>query len=154
MYGCESWTIKKSEHWRIDAFKLWCWRSLESPLDSKEIKPVHPTGNQSWIVTERTDAEAEAPIFWPPDVKSWLNEKDPDAGSFFHFLMLGKIKGRRGWQRTRWLESESEVTQSCPTLCDPMDCSLPGSSCPWDFPGKSTGVGCHFLLQGIFPTQG
>ena len=71
--------------------------------------------------------------------------------------MLGKIKGRRrGWQRTRWLKSESksEVTQSCPTLCDPMDYSLPGSSCPWDFPGKSTGVGCHFLLQGIFPTQG
>ena len=63
------------------------------------------------------------------------------------------------------LESESEVAQSCPTLCDPMDCSLPGSSvhgifqarvllCPWDFPGKSTGVDCHFLLQGIFPTQG
>ena len=51
-------------------------------------------------------------------------------------------------------ESESEVTQSCLTLCNPMDCSLPGSSNPWDFPGKSTGVGCHFLLQGIFPTQG
>ena len=50
-------------------------------------------------------------------------------------------------------ESESEATQSCPTLCDPMDCSPPGS-CPWDFPGKSTGVGCHFLLQGIFVTQG
>ena len=48
----------------------------------------------------------------------------------------------------------SEVAQSCPTLCDPMDCSLPGSSCPWDFPGNSPGVDCHFLLQGIFPTQG
>ena len=52
------------------------------------------------------------------------------------------------------LESESEVTQSCPTLCDPMDYSLPDSSPPWDSPGKSTGVGCHFLFQGIFPTQG
>ena len=52
------------------------------------------------------------------------------------------------------LESESEVTQSCPTLCDPMDYSLPDSSSPWDSPGKSTGVGCHFLFQGIFPTQG
>ena len=51
-------------------------------------------------------------------------------------------------------ESESEVAQSCPTLCDPMDCSLPGSSLPWDSPGKNTGVGCYFLLQGIFPTQG
>ena len=49
---------------------------------------------------------------------------------------------------------KSEVTQSCPTLCDPRDCSLPGSSSPWDFPGNSTGVDCHFLLQGIFPTQG
>ena len=52
------------------------------------------------------------------------------------------------------LLSESEVTQSCPILCDPMDYSLPGSSCLWDFPGNNTGVGCHFLLQGIFPTQG
>ena len=53
------------------------------------------------------------------------------------------------------IKSESEVTQSRPTLCNPMDCSLPGSSIhPWDFPGKSTGVGCHFLLQRIFPTQG
>ena len=52
------------------------------------------------------------------------------------------------------LESESEVAQSCPTLCDPMDCTPIGFLCPWDFPGNSTGVDCHFLLQGIFPTQG
>ena len=58
MYGCESWTIKKAEHRRIDAFQLWCWRRLESPLDSKEIQPVHPKGNQSWIFIARTDAEA------------------------------------------------------------------------------------------------
>ena len=80
MYGCESWTIKKSECWRIDAFELWCWRILESPLDSKEIQPVHPKGNQSWIFIGRTDAEAETPILWPPDVKNWLLRKDPDAG--------------------------------------------------------------------------
>ena len=80
MYGCESWTIKKAKHWRIDAFTLWCWRRPESPLDCKEIKPVNPKGNKSWIFTGRTDAKAEAPIFWPPDVKSWLTEKDPDAG--------------------------------------------------------------------------
>ena len=78
MYGCESWTIKKAEHWRIDAFELWCWRRLLSPLDCKEIKPVHPKGNQSWIFIGRTDAEA--PILWPPDVKSWLIGKHPDAG--------------------------------------------------------------------------
>ena len=71
MCGCESWTIKKAEHQRIDAFELWCWRRLlvlESPLDNKEIKPVHPKGNQSWIFIGRTDAEAEA-ILWPRDAK-------------------------------------------------------------------------------------
>ena len=55
-------------------------KTLESPLDSKEIKPVNPKGNQSWILIERTDAEAEAPILWPPDGKSWLTVKDPDDG--------------------------------------------------------------------------
>ena len=80
MDGCESWTIKKAECQRIDAFELWYWRTLESPLDYKEIQPVHPKGNQSWIFIGRTDAEAETPILWPPDAKSWLIWKDPDAG--------------------------------------------------------------------------
>ena len=77
MYGCESLTIKKTEHWRIDTFELWCWRRL---LDSKEIKPVSPKGNQPWILIGRTDVEAEVPILWPSDVKSWLTGKAPDAG--------------------------------------------------------------------------
>ena len=72
----------KVEHQRTDAFELWCWRRLLSPLDCQEIKPVHPKGNQSWIFIERTDAEAEAPILWPPDAKSWIIGKDPDAGLF------------------------------------------------------------------------
>ena len=55
-------------------------KTLESPLDYKEIRLVNPKGNQPWILIRRTDAEAEAPIFWPPDAKSWLTEKDPDAG--------------------------------------------------------------------------
>ena len=81
MYGCEHWTIKKAEHWRIDAFELWCWRRLlKSPLDCKEIQPVHSKGDQSWVFIRRTDVEAETPILWPPDVKSWLIWKDPDAG--------------------------------------------------------------------------
>ena len=81
MYGCESWTIKKAEHRRIDAFELWCWRRLlRVPWDSKEIQPVHPKGNQSWIFIWRTDAEAETPILWPPDAKKWFTGKDPDAG--------------------------------------------------------------------------
>ena len=70
MYECESWTIKKAEHRRNDAFELWCWRRLESPLDCKEIQPVHPKEDQSWVFIGRTDAEAETPILWPPDVKN------------------------------------------------------------------------------------
>ena len=70
MHGCESWTIKKAEHQRIDAFELYCWRRLESPLDCKEIQPVHPKGDQSWVFIGRNVAEAETPILWPPDVKN------------------------------------------------------------------------------------
>ena len=80
MYGYEIWTIKKAEHWRIDAYKLVWEKTLESPLDNKEIKPVNPKGNQPWIFIGRTDTEAETPILWPPDVKSWRTGKDPDAG--------------------------------------------------------------------------
>ena len=69
MYGCESWTIKKAKHRRIDAFELWCWRRLLSPLNCKEIQPVHPKGDQSWVFIGRTDVEAETPT-WPPNAKS------------------------------------------------------------------------------------
>ena len=102
MYGCESWTIKKAELWRSDAFELWCWRTLESPLDCKEIQPVHPEGNQSWIFIGRTDAEPEGSIPWPPDVKNWLMEKT---------LMLWKTEGRkrRGRQRMRWLDGTTDL---------------------------------------------
>ena len=71
MYGCESWTVKKAEHWRIDAFELWCWRRLLR---------VPWTSRRSRVFIGRTDAEAETPILWPPHVKSWLTGKDPDAG--------------------------------------------------------------------------
>ena len=80
MYGCENWTIKKAEHWRINAFELWCLeKTLESPLDCKGMQPVHPKGDQSWVFIGRTDVEAETPILWQPDAKSWLIWKDPDA---------------------------------------------------------------------------
>ena len=80
MYGCESWNIKKAERWSIDALELVLEKTLESPLDYKEIQPVNPKGNQSWIFIGRTDAEAETPTLWPPDVKNRLIWKDPDAG--------------------------------------------------------------------------
>ena len=70
VYGCESWMVKKTEHRRIDAFELWCWRTPKSPLDCKEIQLVHPKGAQSWVFIGRTDAEAETPVLWPPDVKN------------------------------------------------------------------------------------
>ena len=89
----ESWTIKKAEHQRIDAFELLYWRRLLISLASMEIQPVHPKGNQSLIFIGRTDAEAETPILWPPDMKINSLEKT---------LMLGKIKGgRRGDNRGR-----------------------------------------------------
>ena len=79
MYGCESWTITNNERWIIDAFELWCWRRFKSSLYYKKIKPVNSKGNQSWILTGRTDAEAETPIVWSPDMKNWLTHS-PDAG--------------------------------------------------------------------------
>ena len=71
MYGCESWTVKKAERRRNDAFELCCWRRLlESPLDCKEIQPIHSKGDQSWVFFGRTDAKAETPVLWPPHAKS------------------------------------------------------------------------------------
>ena len=81
MYGCESWTVKKAEHWRI-----WCFwtvvleKTLESPLDCKEIQLVHSEGDQPWDFFGRNDAKAETPVLWPSHVKSWLIGKDSDAG--------------------------------------------------------------------------
>ena len=100
MYGCENWTIKKS--WVL---KYWCLRTavldktLESPLDNKEIKPVNPKENQSWIFIGRTDTVA--PIFWPPDVKSWLIGKGPEAGKDWG-------QEEKGQQRARWLGGNTD----------------------------------------------
>ena len=92
MYRCESWTIKKVESRRTDAFELWCWRRLLCPLDCKEIQPVHPKRNQSWMFIGRTDAEAETSILWPPDVKNWLSRKNPDAGKDWRQQEKGTTK--------------------------------------------------------------
>ena len=92
MDGCESWTIKKAEHWRMDVFDLWCCRRLlRVPWNCKEIQPVYPKGNQSWIFIGRTDVKAETPILWSADGKSWLIGKT---------LMLGKKARREG--NNRW----------------------------------------------------
>ena len=82
-------------------------KTLTSPLDCKEIQPVHPKGDQSWVFTGRTDVEAETPILWPPDAKSWLIGKDPDVGRDWG-------QEEKGWQRMRWLDG----------ITDSMDTSL------------------------------
>ena len=99
------WELDYKKSW---APKNWClWsvvleKTLESPLDCKEIQPVHPEGGKSWVFIGRTDVEAETPILWPPDVKNYSFEKTP---------MPGKIEGgrRRGWQRVRWLEGITDL---------------------------------------------
>ena len=108
MYGCESWTIKESEHRRIDAFELWCWRRLlRVPWTARRSNQCILKEIRSWVFIGRTDAEAETPILWPPHAKSWLIGKT---------LMLGGIGGRRrrGRQRMRWLDG----------ITDSMDMSL------------------------------
>ena len=96
------WELDCTEGW---VSKYWCSqimvleKTLESPLYCKEIKPVHPKGNQPWIFIGRSDAEAEAPIFWPPDAKSWLVREDSYPGIY-------EGRRRRGWQRMRWLDSK------------------------------------------------
>ena len=103
------WELDYKENWALKNYCFWTVvseKTLEGPLDSKDIQPVNPKGNQSWIFIGRTDAEAETPILWPPDMKNWLIGKDP---------MLGKIDGvRRGRQRMRYLNG----------INDSMDMSL------------------------------
>ena len=104
------WELDYKESW---ALKNWCFwtvvweKTLASPLDCKEIQPVHSEGDQSWVFFRRNDAKAETLVFWPPHAKSWLIGKDPDARG------IGGRR-RRGWQRMRWLDG----------ITDSMDMSL------------------------------
>ena len=113
MYRCESWIMKKAEHQRIDVFQIVVpEKTLESPLDYKEIKLANSKGNQPWIFTGKTDAEAEAPILWPLDAKSRLEKT----------LMMGKIEGKSR-RRMRWLDGITDsmnmkVTKSWARLSD------------------------------------
>ena len=95
----ESWALKNRCFWSVALEK-----TLESPLDCKEIQPGHPKGDQSWIFIERTDAEAETPVLWPPHVKNWLIEKDPDAGRDWGQEEKGTTEDEMvGWHHlTQW----------------------------------------------------
>ena len=104
------WELDHKEGWAQKNWSFWIAvleKTLESPLDSKEVKPVNPKGNHPWILIGRTDVEAESPILWPPDMKDWLIEKDPDAGKHWG-------QEENGWQRMRWSDG----------ITDSMDRSL------------------------------
>ena len=107
MYGCESWSIKNVEHWKIDAFELWCWWKLLSPLDSKDIQPVYPKWNQSWIFMDGLMLKLKL---------LYCDHLMQRTDSFEKTLMLGKIEGgrKREQQRLRWLDG----------ITDSMDVSL------------------------------
>ena len=98
MYG---WELDHKENWVLENWCFWTVvleKTLESPLDCKKIQPVLPKGNQSWIFTGRTDVEAETPILWSPDAKSWLNRKDPDAGKDWRWEEKGTTQDEMvGW---------------------------------------------------------
>ena len=116
-YGCSSrhvwmWELDSKESWAPN----WCFwtvvlkKTLENPLDSKEIQPVHPKGNHSWIFIGRTDDEAETPVFWPPDVKNWLIWKDPDAGKDWRQEEKGSTEDEMvGWHH--WLNGDETEGQ-------------------------------------------
>ena len=97
MCGCESWTVKKAENWRMHALEF-LEKTLESPLDCKEIKPINPKGHQPWILIGKTDAEVKAPILWPTYGKNGLIWKDPDAGKDWRWEEKGTTEDEMvGW---------------------------------------------------------
>ena len=129
------WELDYKESWAPKNWWFWTvmLEILESPLDYKEIQPVHPKRDQSWIFIGRTDVEAETSVLWPPDAKSRL---------------IGH------WEFTVGNVLLVRCCSVMPNLLQPHGLWPARLLCPWDSPGKDTGMGCHFLLQGIFPIQG
>ena len=129
MYGCESWTIKKAKHQRINAFELWCWRRLlRVPWTARRSNQANPKGNQSWIFIGRTDVKAETSILWPPDVKNWLVGKDPDAGKDWRQEEKGTTEDEMVWWHHQLDAQEFEQAprvgdgQGSLECCSPWGC--------------------------------
>ena len=141
----------------------WFWtvvleETLESPLDCKEIQPVHPKGDQSWIFTGRTDAEAETPILWPPNVKNWLTGKDPDAGKDWRQEEKGMTGDEMvGWHhllsklrelvmdRKAWRAAVHEVAKSRTQQSDWTELNWTWPNFPWWFPTPHTPSLCIWV---------
>ena len=158
------WELDHKESWML---KNWCFpfvvlkKTLESPMDSKEIKSINPKGNQPWILIERNDAKVEAPILWPPDVKIqligkrlWCWERlragGEEGGRRWYVWVASPIQWTWTWQTLGDGEGQGGLAYCCPWVHKELDMSL----CPWDFPGKNTEVDCRFLVPRIFLTQG
>ena len=116
---CVCMCVSKAECRRIDTFKLSCRRRLLSPLDSKEMKPVNPKGNQFWIFIGKTDAEVEAPILWPSDAKNWLIGKNPDAGIDWRDEEKVEVVGWHHWLDGHEFEQALGVGQGSLACCSP-----------------------------------
>ena len=137
----------------------WCFwtvgleKTLESPLDSKEIKLVNPKGNQSWIFTGRTDGEdAEAPILWPPDAKSQFIGKDPDGGKDWRWEEKGMTEDEMiGWHY--WLDALQHTRLPCPSRT-PRACSNSSPLSPWCHPTISSSVTSFSSCPQSFPASG
>ena len=122
----ESWASKNCCFWTV------VLKTLESPLNCKEVKPVNPEGNQSWVFIGRTDAEAEILILWPPDVKNWLTGKDSDAGKDWRWKEKGMTEDERvGWHH--WLDGhEFEQALGAGDAQESLECCSPWGRKEWD----------------------
>ena len=148
----ESWAPKNWYFWTVVLEK-----TLESPLDCKEIQPVHPKGDQSWVFIGRTNAKAETPILWPPHAKSWLIGKDPDARRYW-----GQEKGMTEDEMAGWhhqlnghaaaAAAAAKSLKSCLTLCDPMNHSTPGLPVHHQLP-ESIQTHVHCVSDAIQPSH-
>ena len=144
------WELDHKEGWVL---KNWCFwtvvleKTLVSPLDCKEIQPVNPKGNKSWIFIRRTDAEAEAPILWPPDAKNWLIWKDPDAGKDWRLEENGQQKMRWLDGITNWIDMSLNKLQEL--VIDSLVCCS-----PWGHNESDTAEQLNCTELGLCPLPG